>query len=285
MRWVAALLVLSACDQVLGLTARDGDQPADGATEPPTDVRVVTCPPLGQAPAFLPVAHQVVAGCGEWTTGEARTRAMALCGSRTAEGPVDGPFTPVPDLLAIGTAHIDVPRLAPEGDLVLVRHWDESTLFAQIRAYQGSSSSFLPAFDVTLAGRRFDTSVRFGTPSKGPARRMFLRDPSIVLAEIEIDAAGTGTIVASYVESQLGIDSIYQAPNLSPDGLRAIFLAQYQGTGRVVYMDRASLSDRFRPVLPVAGIPAAAPFDAFMTGECERVYYSSAGSLFWVEQR
>ena len=285
MRWRVALLVMSACDQVFSLNGRDGAEPADGGFELPTDVRVVTCPPLGQAPAFLPVAHQVVAGCGELTASEARTRAMALCSSAIAEGPIDGPFTPVPDILAIGTEHIDVPRLAPEGDLVLVRHWDQSTLYAQIRAYQRSGSTFTPAFDVTLAGRRFDTSVRFGTPSKGLARRMFLRDPSIVLAEIELDAAGAGTVVASYDESQLGIESIYQVPNLSPDGLRAIFLAQYEGTGRVVYMDRASLSERFRPVLPVEGIPAAATVDAFMTSDCERVHYSSAGSLFWVEQR
>ena len=284
MHRVIALLLMSGCDLVLGLNGRDGEEPADSRNEAPTDVRVVTCPPLGQAPAFLPVAHQVVVGCGELTASEAPTRAMALCGGAIAQGSIDGPFSPVPEFLVVDPEHIDVPRLAPEGDLVLVRHWDPSNLYAQVRAYQRSGTAFTPAFDVTLASRTFDTSVRFGTPSKGPARRMFLRDPNIVLAEIELDAAGAGTVVASYEVSQLGLESIYQVPNLSPDGLRAIFLAQYEGTGRVVYMDRASLSERFRPVLPVEGIPAAATFDAFMTAECERVYYSSAGSLFWVEQ-
>ncbi len=283
MRWVVALLMLSACDQVFGLKVRDG-VPTDGAIESPTDVRVVTCPPPGQAPAFLAVAHQVVAGCGELTTNEARTQAMALCNNAIAEGAIDGPFTLVPAFVATGTEHIDVPRLAPEGDLVFVRHWNESTLYAQIRAYQRAGSTFTPAFEVTLAGRKFDTSVRFGTPSTGPARRIFLRDPSMVLAEIELDAAGVGSVVASYTESQLGIETIFQVPNMSPDGLRAIFLALHEGTGRVVYMDRTNLSERFRPVLPVNGIPAAGTFDAFMTAACERVYYSSAGSLFWVEQ-
>ncbi len=279
MRWVVALLALSACDQVFGLQRHEAAAPIDAAAG------AVTCPPVGHAPAFVPVAHQVAVGCSEFTTGEVRTRAAALCGAAIAEGPLDGPFTPVPDLLGSGTGHIDVPRLAPEGDHLFVRTWDESTLVAQIRAYQLSGSTFTPAFDVTIAGRTFDTFVRFGTPSNAPARRMFFRDPSIVLAEIELDAAGAGTVVGSYSEAQLGVESIYQVPNLSPDGLRAIFLAQYEGVGRVVYMDRASLSDPFRTVLPLDGIPATSTFDAFMTATCERIYYSSAGSLFWIEQR
>lgn len=86
-----------------------------------------------------------------------------------------------------------------------------------------------------------DSYVRFGTPSRGPLRRMMIRNTGQDYREIEVDATGASTAIGTYTASDLGVVSLIGVPpNMSPDGLRIVFLSADQDLGTITaYADRS----------------------------------------------
>ncbi len=291
--WAPPLLLLGACDQVFGLDERE---PTPTVDAPPGDQvpidALISCPELGQTPVFAPVATQVIQNCFDFMVDSSRTRASVTCAGSPLEiavGPADGPFDPPPGLMSSGTMRIDLPRVVPEGDQILVRHWDTSTVTARVRAFNwANDGTFTPAWEIT-AVPMFDTSVRFGTPTDGPMRRIMLRDRVGEVRELEISALGAAEAVGTYTATALGVGDILQVPNLTPDGLRMVFAAYATATATftagVYYADRATRGGTFGIARIVPGVPSNGVYDLFMTANCDRLYFSSNNSVFWIPRK
>ena len=141
-----------------------------------------------------------------------------------------------------------------------------------------SAASKLPSGETT------DSFVRFGTPSRGPVRRMFIHNSTEQgVREIEVDDTGQSTTIGTYTDANFGMASIGVPGNLSADGLRLVFQGTPpDGQGGIAYADRASLADRFLPARMLTGVPSNAT--PFMTEDCARLYFGAINYLFWVQR-
>ncbi len=284
MRWVVASVLLAGCTQVFGLAPTEQQPVTDAAFfDAPADAPFA-CPPIGETPQFSRVLNQTVQSCSEYST-TTNGRGAAVCTepvNQIAEGPFDGLLTPVAGLEQTAELHLDFVRYAPEGDELFVRSWNQSTVIGRIRAFRRVDDSFVAAYDVVLPGQTTDSFVRFGTPSRGPRRRMMVRNRTDVYQEIELDATGASELIGNYVAADLGLTSITPSPpNLTPDGLRMVFSGGVSKAQGVQYSDRASLADRFRPV---TGLDIPTSPTPFLTADCARVYFSQIGYVFWVQR-
>ena len=72
---------------------------------------------------------------------------------------------------------------------------------------------------------------------------------------------------------------------MTTDGLRMVFGGlQLGGSGQAVfYADRGSLDARFGTASVLDGVPATVT-DAYLSEDCERIYFSGLQSIFY-EQR
>lgn len=287
---VLSLIAIAACNPVFGLEptklvdAAYFDSPIDA---PPR------CPTTGGAPAFKDVFHQLDAtGCTSYTQSDAGF-AMVACGppmmpKRPAKGGLDGPFRPLTYPLPPTTGTLDV-RLAPEGDLALVR-------------LQG----FLPTltyYDVVVpdaTGEQWTTigSIptttsatnipQISTPSRGPVRHVIrvgnAQSSPYMLDELVGDGA-SWTVRDTYeFAPALGVSWIPAPMSLSPDGLRLVFLG-VSATGPVtMYAERPSIDSRFGAAQPIASVPTGleAPF---LTSDCARLYFTVVDRVFYVDQQ
>ncbi|MBA3397711.1 MAG: hypothetical protein H0T89_34120 [Deltaproteobacteria bacterium] len=282
---MVASVLLGGCTQVFGLAPTEQQPVTDAAFfDAPADAPFA-CPPIGETPQFSRVLNQIVQSCGEYSA-TTEGRAVALCtepANQLAEGPLDGLLIPIAGLEQTAELHVDFARYAPEGDELFVRSWTQSTTIGRIRVYRRQAEGFVYTHDVALPGQTTDSFVRFGTPSRGPRRRMMVRNNAFAYQEIEFDAAGTAVLIASYVAADLGVTSITQSPpNLTPDGLRLVFAGSTTNASGVLYSDRASLADRFQPGRLLPGIPINPT--PFLTHDCARIYVSAIGYVFWVQR-
>ncbi len=280
------VLVLSACKQAFGLDETQVVPPSDAQYfDAPADAPYA-CPPAGETPQFSRLFHQIAQSCLYYTSSGPLGRASALCRepvAQVAEGPSEGPLAPVVGLADVGTQRFDLVRLVPEGDELFVRHWDTGTVVGRIRRFRrGGDNAFTSAADVTLQGTTIDSFVQFGAPSRGPRRRMMLRNGPGALQEVEIGETGVAQQIAVYTEAQFGVDVLLSTPNMTADGLRIVFGGQRDGQ-LTFYSDRATVSDRFSPGRVLEDVPAA--FDTFLTEDCSRLYFSALGSILWVPRR
>ncbi len=277
------VLALCACTQVFGLDETHGVVPSDAQYfDAPADAPFA-CPPTGETPQFSRLLHQIPQSCRHYTASGPLGRATALCReplAQVAEGPSEGPLSPVAGLADVGAQRFDLVRLVPEGDEMYVRHWDTGTVVGRIRRFRREADdTFTAATDVTLQGATTDSFVQFGAPSRGPRRRMMLRNGTGALQEVEISETGVAQPIAVYTEAELGVDLLISLPNLTPDGLHLVFSGQREEQ-HTYYSDRATLADRFSPGRRLANVPAAN--DTFLTEDCSRVYFSALGSILWV---
>jgi hypothetical protein len=287
MRFAPALLAICGCNQVFGLEqtipvagdAQYFDAPADAP---------FACPPPGQTPQFSRLLHQIPQNCIEYSPSAAAGRAFAQCyepRQQLAEGPLDGPFTPVDAFALAGGSHFDLAQLVPEGDEVIVRRWEDSSVVGRITVWHLDAAG-TPTFDHDIQlpnNQTIDSFVKFGAPSRGPLRRMIVQNGTGDPMEIEFDATGASTLVASYKPADLGLTNIAGiAPALTPDGLRSVLYAASSTASGMFYTDRASLAETFRAASHLEHVPGAP--DPYLTGACERLYFSSLGSIFWVQQ-
>lgn len=288
MVWLSALC---GCNQVYGLDKTESAPVIDAQYfDAPADAPF-TCPAIGMTPGYSRVLHQIIQNCKEpsvSTTG----RAVADCSEpvyQIAEGPVGEPLVPVAGLedttSSSETIKIHHARYAPEGDELMVRIVRQAaTNTGRIVVFARSGAGFVESHDVTLSWQMLDSLVTFGTPSRGPRRRMFVYDVTNAYQEIEFDSTGVATLVDTYTAANLGVASITSfAPNMTPDGLRAVFGGVVGGESADLYIDRANLGQRFStgrvlPNLPFTSTP-------FMTDDCARIYFSGFGSMFWVQQQ
>lgn len=281
MRFAPALVILAGCNQFYDIAPTRAVVPPDAAYfDAPTDAPFA-CPPTGQTPQFTRLLHQIVQNCSEYnlsTTG----RAVALCSEpiyQIAEGARDELLTPVIGLEQDSQTHVDLARYVPEGDEIVVRIWQQSTVVGRIVVFRIADGVATEAYDVRLPNNEpIDSFIRFGTPSRGPLRRMIVRNSSWPQwREIEFDESGTSTLVGLYDTADLGVATLGVPANMSADGLRLVFA--FNGA---VYTDRATLADRFRTAstLNVPNNPVP-----FLTEDCSRVYFTGLGYVFWVQQQ
>jgi hypothetical protein len=279
------LLVCTACNQWFGLegTRLEPDPDAQFFDTPTPGTRV--CPPIGTPPQLETPLHPLPDMCFGLTTTADGKRATAGCnapnGPKIGEGPIDGPFTLVPSLDVVAPNHRDWPRLAPEGDELFTREWNLNTTTSTIHAFTRTADSYQPAYTLPLTLDSFD---QFGTPSVGPARRMFVRPQSIPgVQEIRIEG-GTSFVVRTYTAADLGLNQIYSAPNLVADGLRVVMLARLDDNDAagVYYLDRATLDTAWSAPVKIITMNAG---DPFMTADCGRVYFQASANLVYVEAK
>ena len=70
---------------------------------------------------------------------------------------------------------------------------------------------------------------------------------------------------------------------MATDGLRIVFYARALDQAfYVMYSDRPTIDDRFRPADQITGVPNVA--DPFLTEDCARIYFSGLGSVFYESQ-
>jgi hypothetical protein len=175
------------------------------------------------------------------------------------------------------------PRLTPEGEVLYLDHLKMANgIFERYDRKGGtwiqtgtlSSTQLPPPGNSTQMG-----SVTALSSNEGFRRGMLTGNPTIIEVSIE-DATGEYTVVHNYTGL---VDLAAQAAQLLPDGLRMLIAGTKAGINAVYFGDRASVGEDFTSVVPLIGIPAFAT-DPFMTADCSRVYFSSAGTIFWAEQ-
>ncbi|MBA3464527.1 MAG: hypothetical protein H0T46_31640 [Deltaproteobacteria bacterium] len=281
LRGVVALYYLAGCDAVFGLQRNDGasDASADDASAVPA------CPAVGTDLVFSTSLRLERTGCSE-LTGSTAGHVAALCNGQIHSGPELALMLPQEVLKGTMTDHFDVPRMAPDGDTLYVRHWTNATVHSRILEFAATASNVWSATHDVWEANRLDTSARFGTPAPvGIAgnHRMFVRNFS-TLAEIEFDVAGTGSMVASYTAQDLGVDTVTLAPNLTADGLRIIFGGVGTQTPSGVYIaERETVVERFGPAKLISGVPYV--FDPWLDPRCTRLYLSLQNTVYSLERQ
>ena len=275
-----AVLLGAGCDQVFGLTRSSAAIDASTSDEGLVDAGTA-CPALGGTPTFSMTLHLRATGCAEYnasTTG----RAVANCTGVVSEGPAAGPLIPVVGLESMQGLMHDASRMVPEGDLLFVREWNTQTVFSRIlveRRLPGDTFAF--ERENTVSGMTLDTSARFGVPTRGPVRRMLLRNRQ-ALVELAIDALGAASVMTTYTENDLGVDNVALVPNLSADGLQMVFGGSgTPGGSGVYYADRASLGDRFGAARRVGSVPYS--YDPWLGEACSELAFSVGTSVYAVD--
>jgi len=111
---------------------------------------------------------------------------------------------------------------------------------------------------------------------------MFVRQSNAFM-EIEFDDTGVSTLVRSYTEDDFGLEALAGVPpGLSGDGTAALVLGSTTSGSGFYYFNRQTPGDRFGPPTLVSDVPG--PSDPFMTENCERLYFSGLGNVFWLQQ-
>jgi hypothetical protein len=280
--WLAALC---GCNQIFGLSPTEQLPAVDAQFfDAPPDAPF-TCPGFGSLPVFSRVFKQIQQDCrfytrsADWATAECRDTPSAV-----AQGAPDGPFGSIAGLEGVFPLSYENPQLTPEGDELFVRYSDPSATTGTIPVFRHDANhAWTKAGTLSITGVILTAEVAFGTPSRGPNRRMFVANYDISeLREVEVDASYHATVVATYPTQQLG-GFLRSQPSMSPDGLRIIYTILATGNrDQLMYGDRASLADRFTirslPDVPIGETP-------FMTEDCSRLYFSAVSSVLWVQRQ
>jgi hypothetical protein len=288
MRVWAMCLLVAGCNPFFDISGTEPRPLVDAQYfDAPADAPFA-CPPTGETPQFSQNLKQIVQNCQEVST-STTGRIAGLCRERSAqisEGPLEGPLVPIAGFEQVAPTHIDLVRYAPEGDELFVRIWQDDSVVGRIVVVRQTASGFSIDHDVTLpAGEATDSFIRFGTPSGGPKRRMFIRNGSEPgIREIELDETGASTLVGSYTAADFGVDYFGVPGNITADGLRVVFLGSPPSSqAQPVYADRASLADRFSTARVLSGLPYNVT--PFVTADCGRLYFDGLGYIFWVQRR
>lgn len=289
MRTLALLLALSGCNQAFSIEKTQLVDAApvffDAPPEPPPG-----CPAIGTPLVFAPGLTQAVAqNCQRYLPSFAPQSAVAFCsanGDRESlyEGRLDGAMFP---------AKLDVPcappnrcfeiRTTPEGsDAFFVWFEDATVSYHYDRLQRGADRTFRRVGPFTSPGQDSMNDDNWSQPTRGPERHMIVI--GVIFPPIrEIVATepyDTWTEVAQYKFSDFNLLGLH-APRLSPDGLRLIVSGfPMNGThDQTMIAERATITDRFGPAVPVAGVPPAE--DAVLSDDCDRMYFFGLDSVFY----
>jgi len=268
--WIVAL---AGCDGVLGL---HGVSLVDGRPDAPPPM----CPAIGKVPTFTGQIGAIPArGCQSYTISSSMSTAAALCDDQIELGPTDQGLSPAP-VPQLGATPA-VPAIAPEGDVMVVRHQGATTSF-QLDTLQLVGSQW------QIVGASFSVPAIATTssPSRAPTRRLLVSEGSEVV-ELESTTLGTWTMHDTYsvVSAPLALPSMVGGVALTEDGLRALFFVPSSATetgDSLYYADRATLDDQFGSASALA-VPE--PLESpYMTADCARIYFTALSTILYVEQ-
>ncbi|MDB4954788.1 MAG: hypothetical protein JWO36_2357 [Myxococcales bacterium] len=279
MRWIG-VFVLCSCNQVFSLNAtRQIDAEPHQFFDAPVDAPF-TCPPIGTAPQFSNLLHQVIPqDCSDYTISASANRALGAClspwGAAIAQGTVDGDLTVI---IPTDTIQRYRPRLAPEGDTMLVYTFDpiNGQAFQEL-AWDGASWTQVAVLPMPAQAGQITS------PTRRPNRHVLI--VSITGLDEYVDAGNNvWNPTLTHSHTQLGVINA-SSPFLSADGLRLIIYGITTGKGEAhaMYTDRTSVDSPFGAATPLTGVPTAS--DLFMTEDCSRIYMSGLQSIFYVQQR
>lgn len=283
MRWAWAVLTVAACNDVYGL----GDTRLYTA---PT-----SCPPIGTPPHYAPrFAQMLVADCDNYTPSSDAGFALAGCANNGTEyigaGAI-GDDLGLTDIPARNKCvNLNYARLAPEGDRAYVDDNNFDCLgndsFAEYVATDPMHWTYVG--DSGIPPSTDGTGEELGSFTYGPDRHaMVVSGTDGTLHEWVLQGTSWHEILPAYVGPELGLraSSINGAPNLTPDGLRLVFQAVgADGAAATFYMDRPAIDARFTVATPLAGVPGDV-YDAYLTPDCTRVYFSGLGRIFYLEEQ
>jgi hypothetical protein len=302
MRW-AAVLVLCACNQIFGLR---NTRPFDAGDAQFFDMPVdapFSCPMFGTGPpSFSILLHQAVRSgdCTSYTTSAAPADvAVATCvTSATTSPPTFAQGTIEATMLTRSTVEAipgSVPaRLSPDGDEVwLMRTFGTTTPTTAISVYAASpttANAWSYAYDAYTLPVSSTTAV-VSTPMRAGPNRTVVYVDGAMMYELRETAPHQFGLANTYRPVALGVDAFAQTtvPNLSPDGLRLVFLAIVGGLGghtATVYIDRANPTDAFVPSSSRAIATAPDGIGTpFLAADCSRLYFSGVGNVLYIEQQ
>jgi hypothetical protein len=277
-----------ACNPILGLKdTRPFDAPPPDA--PPK------CPTPGTAPVFSTVIRQaLLEHCAYFATSVASDLAAAYCLDQVRGvdqwevGPIAGPLSPITFVYPAATAQVTYGKLAPNGNELWMDQLVTAGNVETLSIYTSSDpTTWAWTADVfTIQGSGFSAVSAPATTPYG--RRVLVLYNNVVHELEEIGAAWSER--HSYTQSDLGVSQIYYQLNLSPDGLRMVFLGGVPRNGNqvdaVMYVDRADASATFGPSQALAGPPLGVGQIQypFMSADCGRLYFLGLDQILYLEQ-
>ncbi len=276
------LALVGACDGVFGL------RPTQLIDAAPPDAPF-QCPALGTAPVFLAGLHEFsTRTCSFYSISAVTNRATAVCADDgfIEQGDLTGELQPTNLPAYDGVVLHQQPRSSAEGDEIWTQDVNYSTsqfrfeIHRRVSGTDWMASSTLPVTTSLASDSVSSPTAR----ANGPRHVLFLDSSTSSLHELVEDAAGNWSETQVHAGMELGTLSI-SAVTLSRDGLRLILEATVQSEPAdvMVFTDRASVADPFRPVSVLPTAPLAA--DGYLDDDCGRFYVSGLGAMFFVQQQ
>jgi hypothetical protein len=271
--------VLAGCNQFFEL--RETREVDAAYFDAPLDAPFA-CPPIGTPPTFGRLVYQATSGrCRQYAVSD--TGAIAVCqdsaGSpdRISEGPVGGDL-----VTAMGFAAGDSnPRISPEGDVVLVTRYipDNPTPRQILSRYQRDAASWSFVGDLPVTIPRLEVPWTISSPTRGPDPRMLVRVPGSPNLLRELDVT-TGSMLAEYTPTDLGLDGFASGPVLSADGLRFVMSGFRGGEWLLFYGDRPDIGQRFGVLVVLNTLSATNP--SHLPDDCSRLYFTGLELALYV---
>ncbi len=254
------------------------------SSEQTVTVAQTSCPALGTAPTFsgLTVLGDAY-GCYGYSASATTNTAMAMCLDDSFHawpsiGPADGGFTPLTFATRSDQESVDAVALGPDGDEAIARLCvgDACQLGKYVRDDIGWHwDDYLPVPPIS--------SYRFSVPTRRDIERIVVVEDDMQLHELLEDGELGWREMGVYGFRTIDLTAQEGWLSLSPDGLRLVFTV-FGATPHVYYSDRASLDEPFAEPSVLAGVQPVLHGDAFMTDDCQRVYFSHPEAIEYVDR-
>ena len=302
MRWTIVLMTVAACNAIFGI--KDTKQIDAAYYDAPIDAPF-QCPGIGSNLVMSGVLHQEFAQnclsysftpdgfatglCPADRAGSAY-QVFVMATGTVGGGPL-GATPGLPDYYTTQGSSFDQWLTAfPSPDATHIygehEHHDGATNMNhyEIDRFTRQPDGSWVLTDTPLPSTGFLSA--YSTVFTGPTGDRFLGVDVLDAAITEWAQDGSGGWVAgaAHAYRDLGVVSITN-PSVTSDGLRMALQGVRIGQQftEPLYTDRASLSDWFRTVAPLAGGPIAQ--DIQLTDDCARVYVTGLGSVVSVQQK
>jgi hypothetical protein len=288
-RGLAVRVALAGWNQIFGL---DDTQLVDAGhlyLDAPPDAPPMCADP-SQMPKFDRELHQSVyadLNCHLYQTSTIGL-ALAQCApiATNEQRIYEGSVGPIGDMAIargdLGQADIIYSMaLAPEGSEVFVARYDVVDA-AGVWRYQRDAAGVWHRMEKTPI--TFAAGQKISTVTRGPLRHLFVLESNTLVREWALDASGTWNAVAQYSSStDLGTPNLFHM-NLSADGLRLLIYGRDMNNyvNIVLYGYRATIAEKFSKSIQIPGAPLAD--DLYLTGDCDRVYFSGLSAVFYVRR-
>jgi hypothetical protein len=258
------LLVLCSCNRLYGLTATD-EVDAAYFDAPPID-----CPDIGTAPRFSRSLTQAAfENCTDYTFGNGR--ALAKCGRVLREGPQDGALVDAAGMQST-TELYGYPRLHPDGNIAFVIVPGLPSGGRAVATFTRGDTAWSRGRDLVI-----DTTTLSATPSR---TRLFLVG-KLDIREVADDGNGNYAHVQTHTADALGVTGFFEQTHVSADGRRLVFVGTTDALAlsQLFYADRPSIDVPFSRAVPMPDVDYFP--SGVMTENCDRLYFSALGTVFY----